>query len=100
MRVISTPVRAVVVPESLRQVSRKFGASLFVVIVVRLFVVGQVLGPDGRPVEAKQATSFEDAVDDRVGQVVVVEHGAPGAGSLFVVQIIERRLTFRSLTTL
>ena len=36
-----------------------------------------MLGPDGRSVEAQESPSLEDAVDDGVGEIVVVEDAAP-----------------------
>jgi hypothetical protein len=38
-----------------------------------------VLRADGGAVEAERAAAFEDAIDDGVGEVVVVEDGAPAA---------------------
>jgi hypothetical protein len=41
-----------------------------------------VLGADGRAVESEQATAFEDPINDGVGEVLVVQDGAPGLGVL------------------
>ena len=40
-------------------------------------VVGQMLRTDGRAVETKEPAAFEDAVDDGVGEVVVVKDISP-----------------------
>ena len=45
------------------------------------------------------AATFEDAVDDGFGEVVVVEHGAQRLGCLFVVETIARFLMCRASTT-
>ena len=41
-----------------------------------------MLGPQGRSVESEQAAAFEDAIDDGLGEVFVVEHAPPGAQGL------------------
>lgn len=41
------------------------------------FVAGQVLGPDRRSVKAQQAPALENAINDRLGEVVVVQRVAP-----------------------
>ncbi len=38
----------------------------------------EVLGAVRRAIEQHQSTAFENAVDDRLGQIGVVQHGAPG----------------------
>lgn len=52
-----------------------------------------------RAVEPELPTAFEDAIDDRVGEVLSVEHAAPVLDSLLVVKIIAPCRTCRSLTT-
>ena len=39
-------------------------------------------GPQGGPVEGEQASALEDAIDDGLGEVVIVEHAAPGVERL------------------
>jgi hypothetical protein len=41
-----------------------------------------MLRSHGGPVELEQPTAVEDAVDDCLGEVVVVQHGAPALGVL------------------
>jgi hypothetical protein len=41
-----------------------------------------VLGPDGRAIEAEQAATLEDAIDYRIGEIIVVEDVAPAVGVL------------------
>jgi hypothetical protein len=41
-----------------------------------------VLGPDRGAVEAEQSPALEDAVDDGVGEIVVVKDVAPSLGML------------------
>src|SRR3954469_5909182 len=41
-----------------------------------------MLGADGRAIELEPATSLEDAVDDGLREILVVEHGSPGIGVL------------------
>ena len=53
-----------------------------VVIIAERGVVGDVFGAHGRAVETEDATAMQDAVDDRVGEVVVMKHGAPALGML------------------
>ena len=47
------------------------------VIVGHRAVVGQVLGAHGRTVHPEEPAAVEDAVDDGVGEVLVVQHRAP-----------------------
>ena len=42
----------------------------------------QVLGPQGWSVEHEQAAAYEDAIDEGLGEVFVVEHAPPGAQGL------------------
>ncbi len=39
-------------------------------------------GPHRRSVEGEKSAAFEDAVDDGLGEVLVVEHSPPGASRL------------------
>jgi hypothetical protein len=41
-----------------------------------------VLGAHRRSVECEEPTTLEDAVDDGLGKILVMEHAAPGAESL------------------
>ncbi len=45
-------------------------------------VKAEVLGTHRRAVELKQAAALEDAVEDRLGEIVVVQHPAPGGERL------------------
>jgi hypothetical protein len=36
-----------------------------------------VFGPEGWPVEAEESTPFEDPVDDRIGEIVIMQDVAP-----------------------
>jgi hypothetical protein len=42
----------------------------------------EVLGPHGRPVEAEEPSALEDAVDDGLSEVLVVEHLSPSVRRL------------------
>jgi len=46
-----------------------------------------MFGPVWRPVERKQATALEDAIDDGVGEVSIVEHVPPRGDRLVRVQV-------------
>src|SRR2546427_12459338 len=45
-------------------------------------VKAEVLGADRRPIELEPATPLQDAIDDGLGEILVVEHAAPGIGML------------------
>ena len=45
-------------------------------------VKSEVLGPHGGAIQGEQAPTLEDAIEDGVRDVVVVEHPAPGAQRL------------------
>jgi hypothetical protein len=44
-------------------------------------VVAQVLGPEGRTLESEERTSLEEAIDDHLGEVVVVQDVGVRAGN-------------------
>jgi hypothetical protein len=51
-------------------------------IIVPEVLGRQVLGPDRGPIEPEVSTAFEYAVDDRVGEIVVVQDVSPALGVL------------------
>ena len=53
----------------------------------------------GGPIEPQQAASLEDAIEDGLGEIVVVEYAAPRLQRLVGVTIIGRCRRCPSLTT-
>ena len=56
-------------------------------------------GRHGRSIEAQEAAALEDAVDNGLRQIIVVQHAAHVFSDLLVVKIIGRCRRCRSFTT-
>jgi hypothetical protein len=58
-----------------------------------------MLGSEQRPVEGEDSAALENAVDDRLRQVLIMQHAPHAVSGLFVVKIMARFFRWRSLTT-
>ncbi len=86
-----------------RKLRRSNSGNSCLLVLCSLRVVGvkdDVSSAHRGSVELQEAAAFEDAVDDGLGEVVVVQDAPPGPRcDLFAVKIIGRFFRCRSLTT-
>lgn len=79
--------------------SENSAAGLSVRVFRERVKVRQVLGTHGRSIEPEVPAALEDAVDDGLGEIIVVKDGPPTLRTLLVVKIMARLRMCRSPTT-